>query len=153
MMLGDEASADDAAQEVFIKAYQALASFKGNASFSTWLYRIASNHCLDLLRKRKREKSESWENLIEKEGDKIEALLAVAPEAAQSDRAETAAKVLSFLSERAREVIVLREMHGLSYQEMAEALGCTLDAVKARLKRARQELNEKLRHLLEFKDV
>ena len=65
------AAAEDAAQEVFIKAYQSLDKFGGASSFSTWLYRIASNHCLDILRRRSREKEESLEALLEKEGGNV----------------------------------------------------------------------------------
>lgn len=151
-MLADEALADDAAQEVFIKAYQSLGLFKGNSLFSTWIYRITSNHCVDVLRKLKR-KTVSWEALLEKEGEKIEALVAVAPEKIDPGTPELIAKILSHLSEKTREILILREMHGLSYQEIAESLGCSLDAVKSRLKRAREELEMKMRHLLELKDV
>ena len=154
MMLSDAAAADDASQEVFIKAYQALASFRGNASFSTWIYRIAANHCLDVLRKIKRGKTESWEALLEKDGARIEALLAVSPEPKDAEEnREIVARLLSHFSEKSREILILREMHGLSYQELAEALGCSLDAVKSRLKRAREEMESKFRHLLELKDV
>ncbi len=151
-MLANSSMADDAAQEVFIKAYQGLGSFKGNASFSTWLYRITANHCADVLRKLKR-KTESWEALLEKDGDKIELLLAVSPEKMDDGNSELIGRILAHLTEKSREALVLREMHGLSYQEMAAALDCTVDAVKGRLKRAREELDLKTRHLLQFKDV
>ncbi len=140
--------AEDAAQEIFIKAYQALGQFRGNSSFSTWIYRISANHCTDILRKLSRQKNESWEALIEKDGDKIEALLSTPPEAENSDQSELLAKLLDTLPEKSKTILVLREIHGLSYQEMADSLGCTVDAVKARLKRARQELDVKCRHLL-----
>ncbi len=151
-MLKDASSADDAAQEVFVKAYQALVSFKGKSSFSTWLYRIAANHCLDVLRKAKR-RPESLEALLEKDGDKVESLFAVEPAVSDSGSADRVTALLACLSEKSREILILREMQELSYQEIAEVLGCSLDAVKARLKRARQELESGMRHLLQFKDV
>ncbi len=153
MTLANSTQAEDAAQEVFIKAYQALGQFRGTASFSTWLYRIAVNHCTDLLRKAARRKTESWEALLEKEGEKIEALFSASPNVESSERTELITKLLSNLSETSRTILVLREIQGLNYQELAETLGCTVDAVKGRLKRARQEIETKLRHFLKVKDV
>lgn len=149
MMLSNTAEAEDAAQEVFIKAYQSLGAFHGKAAFSTWIYRIASNYCLDVLRKRQRRKTESLDALREKDGEKAEALLVsmAEPEYPQ-ETAEMLAQVLSTLPEKSREMIVLREVQGLSYEEIAKLLECTLDAVKSRLKRARQELELKCRHFL-----
>ncbi len=147
------ASAEDAAQEIFIKAYQALGQFRGNSSFSTWLYRISANHCTDLLRKMARQKTQSWEALLEKEGEKIESLFAYSPEVGSFEQNELITKLLSQISETARTILVLREVQGLSYQELAETLECSLDAVKARLKRARQEIQIKVRHLSKAKDV
>lgn len=149
MMLSDVSEAEDAAQEVFIKAFRALGSFHGKAAFSTWLYRIAVNHCKDRLRQKQRRKQESWEALLEKEGEKAEALFSSsAPASFPEETAELLSKILSSLPEKFREIIVLREMQGLSYQELAETLDCTLDAVKSRLKRARQEMELKLRHFM-----
>lgn len=146
--------AEDAAQEVFVKAYHALARFKGDSSFYTWIYRIASNHCLDLGRKKSRSRTESWDALIEKEGDRIQELLASPDRDIENrDDAELVQKILSFLPDTSRLVLVLREMQGLSYEEMATQLNCSLDAIKGRLKRARQEFKEKLRHFIKSEPV
>jgi RNA polymerase sigma-70 factor (ECF subfamily) len=147
-VLGEADAAQDAAQEIFIKAYRSLASFQGKASFSTWLYRISVNYCYDVLRQRGRRKTESWEALLEKDGDRIEELLSVGAEADRSvENAELVRRVLACLSEKNRTVITLREIQGLSYQEMAETLDCTVDSIKAQLRRARQEIENKMRHL------
>ena len=146
--LSDSSMADDAAQEVFIKAYQALSRFQGNAAFSTWIYRIAVNHCTDLLRKKIRHRTLSWEAMVEQQGDKAENHLTVQPDVERNEASELLDKILHSLPEKFRTVLVLREIHGLSYQEIAESLRCSLDAVKARLKRARREAEEKFRHLL-----
>lgn len=147
MMLADSGQADDAAQEVFIKVYQCLSQFRARSAFSTWLYRITANHCHDLLRKSARRKTESLEALLEKEGDRIEALLTpAASDERMAEQVELLAKILACLPEKSRAILLLREQDGLSYQEMAGMLNCSLDAVKARLKRARQEVDEKLRH-------
>jgi len=147
--LRDSALAEDAAQEIFIKAYQALERFQGKSALSTWLYRIAVNHCTDMIRKRARQKTESWEALLEREGEKIEALFsAAAPEQSTDEQKELLTKLLSHLPEKSRQMLILREVEGLSYQELAQALNCTQDAVKARLKRTRKELEIIFRHQL-----
>ena len=76
-----------------------------------------------------------------------------AEESPHAEHAELVAKLLAQLPEKAREILTLRELQGLSYQELAETLECSLDAVKSRLKRARQELEMKLRHLLKSGNV
>lgn len=154
-MLSDASQSEDAAQEVFIKAYQALEKFKGESSFSTWIYRIASNHCFDLLRKRRRHKTESWDALVEKEGEKADhGLFAAQPDTgAEMMRSEQIKELLGGISEKHRQIIILREIQNLSYQELAEVLNCSLDAVKSRLKRARQELELAARHFLKPKIV
>ena len=146
-LLTDPAAAEDAAQEIFLKAYQSLGAFRGTAAFSTWLYRIAANHCKDLLRKRARERTQSWDALVEEHGEAIEQLLTASddPRAAVAN-AELADRVLSHLSPNDRLLLTLREIQGLSYQELARTLGCSVDAVKARLRRARRDLRDKLRH-------
>ena len=143
-LLHDSALAEDAAQEVFFKAYRKLSAYRGESAFGTWLYRIAANHCLDLLRKRKRERVESLDALIEESGDAIQERLPAAknPASAVAD-AEFARQALERLSPDYRLILTLREMQGLSYQELAAALDCSLDAVKARLRRARQALLER----------
>ena len=148
-MLGDDAEADDAAQEVFLKAWRALGRFAGDSGFGTWLYRIASNHCLDLLRQRSRRRTESLDELVEGEGDALERVLGSS--AGPSDALEAAdlgARVLASLPEEQRLALVLRETQGLRYDEIAQVMGCSVDSVKARLRRAREGLEKSLRHFL-----
>ncbi|MCX5789053.1 MAG: sigma-70 family RNA polymerase sigma factor [Elusimicrobia bacterium] len=134
-LLGNQAEAEDAAQEVFLKAYVSLTRFEGDAAFGTWLHRIAVNHCLDLLRKRARRKTDSLDELVEREGRAIEA-------------ADLAARLLATLPEEQRVAITLRETQGLNYEEIAKVMDCTVDSVKGRLKRARETLEKSLRHFL-----
>ncbi|PIQ82287.1 MAG: RNA polymerase subunit sigma-24 [Candidatus Omnitrophica bacterium CG11_big_fil_rev_8_21_14_0_20_64_10] len=143
-VLGNAADADDAAQEIFLKAYRGLAGFRGGARFSTWLCRIAINHCRDLLRKRAGRREESWDALIEAEGEGLEARTAVPPAGRLSEeRRRQLYRLLAALPAGAREVLILREGQGLRYEEIAAVLGCSLDGVKARLKRARQAARER----------
>ncbi len=147
--LSDPHEAEDAAQEIFIKAYQSLNKFRGASSFSTWLYRIATNHCRDLLRERTRRRTESWESLVEKEGDQLLRLLSAPPDhALTQEDADLVNRALSCLSPEYRMILTLREIQGLSYQEIAAVMHCSTDSVKARLRRARQGFQDKLRHFL-----
>ncbi len=151
-LLKNQTEAEDAAQEVFVKAYHALREFRQDATFSTWLYRIASNHCLSLLRARR--PTESLDHLLETQGDGIERFLSMQKDARHAlQAADFAEQLLSRLPENYRLVLTLREAEGLSYQEIAEVMGVTLDSVKALLRRARQEIEEKLRHFLKKESV
>ena len=153
-MLSNWALAEEAAQDVFLKAFQSLDRFRGDASFSTWLYRITANHCTDLLRKSAKQKWESLEQLIERDGDKIRALFAVGPSAVVAlEHRDLVKKILAQLKPEYREVLILRELQGLSYKEMADVLDCSLDATKARLKRARQEVQDKFGHFFQELNV
>lgn len=134
-ILGDRSAAEDAAQDAFVKAYSNYEEFRGDAAFKTWIHRIATNVCLDALRKRKRRAEaplEAAESRLEKD--------------VPFEAADLADRLLSALPEEQRVAVVLRETQGLSYEEIAEAMGTTLDSVKARLRRARETLEEKLRH-------
>jgi RNA polymerase sigma-70 factor, ECF subfamily len=145
--LADRTQAEDAAQEIFIKAFKALSSFKRHSSFSTWLYRIAANHCKDVLRSRARQKTESLDRMIEERGE--EAYDALGQTKAPGSGTDTVERVLSRLSPEERVLLALREVDGLSYLEIARTLDCSLDAVKARLRRARIALQETAKKLEE----
>jgi RNA polymerase sigma-70 factor (ECF subfamily) len=150
-MLLSKADADDAAQEVFLKAFASLHKYTKDLSFSAWLYRIASNHCLDVLRKKKRQKTDSLDSLIEKRGEQEEDFLLGVPDPAEAldekaSKVALALKALSFLSVDQRQILILREVEGLHYEQICSVMGCSLDAVKARLRRARQKLQEEARH-------
>jgi RNA polymerase sigma-70 factor (ECF subfamily) len=150
-LLDDHTQAEDAAQEVFLKAYRCLPRFQGTSSFATWLHRIASNHCLDLLRSRSRRRTQSWDELLDSEGDSVERLLAAPPDEARArEDADLVKRVLACLSPEYRLILTLREVQGLSYEEIAAAMDCSVDSVKARLQRARRDFAEHLRH---FSDV
>ena len=141
-LMGDPAEADDAAQEVFWKAYRALSNFREEAAFATWIHRIAVRHCLDRRRSQKRRRQESLDALLEKGLDPAEK-----PAPAAEARNELA-RALAGLAPEYRTVLVLREAQGFTYEEIAQAMSTSLDSVKARLRRAREALREAARHLM-----
>ena len=131
--------AEEAAQETFLSAWQGLPFFRGDSAFSTWLYRLASNACVDLLRKEGRHQ---WPSLDD------EAVSAEVPDTrptpeAAAEQKELRAQIeagLRTLSPEHREVLILREIQQLSYDEIADALSLDLGTVKSRISRGRRQL-------------
>lgn len=138
-MCGDMQIAEDAAQETFIQAWLRLSSFRPRTSLRNWLYRIAVNTAIDMLRKEKRILPNAVEDLsLTDSGPSPEAL------AANSERTEMVQQAVLALPEASRAVLVLREYEGLSYQEIADALDIPVGTVMSRLNYARKLLREKL---------
>ena len=147
-MVGASA-AEDSAQEVFLKAYDRLKDFRRDSAFSTWLYRVASNHCLDVLRRESRRRTESLEELTEREAPSLQRLLADPSDAARAlEDADLVRAVLDRLPADYRLILTLREMEGLEYKELMAAMDCSMDSVKAKLQRARRSFRETFRHIL-----
>ncbi len=151
-MLHDPDEARDVCQEAFFKAHRNLASFEGGAQFFTWLYRIVANLCIDTLRKRRGDKLE-FDDTIGVTGDDATGIsprrLGFDPQRALSDK-ELRGKItaaLGKLSAAHRSVLVLREVEGLSYQEIADAMQCSIGTVMSRLFHARKRMQSML---LEF---
>lgn len=153
-MLADPAAADDAAQEAFLAAWKALSSFKRDSAFGTWLHRIAANKCLDALRRTGRRTEDSLDAILEDGGARAESVQSggSGPETAV-EAADLAGKVLGELSDEYRLILTLREVQGLSYEEIMAVMDCSLDSVKARLRRAREAALERLRHFSGGGDV
>lgn len=156
-LVGDRGEAEDMAQEVFLKAYRGLPRFKGASRFSTWLYAIASHHCLNHLRSRRHRPEASGRGAEGVEGRALPAADLLPDGAPRADalleRADLARIVqteLTFLTEDHRLILILRDIHGLSYEEIAEALGVELGTVRSRLHRARTEMRERLEVHLEL---
>lgn len=150
-MVGDRAEAEDVAQEVFLKAYRGLAGFKGTSRFTTWLYAIASHHCLNHLKARGRRGASGGWSQSRAVGDApvaVERLPDGAPRAdTLLERAEFARIVqaeMARLTEEHRVILVLRDIQGLSYVEIARTLGLEPGTVRSRLHRARMEMKARL---------
>ncbi len=147
-ILGDPASAADATQEAFISAYQNIARFRGG-SFKSYLMRIVSNACYDELRRRKRRPTTSFEDFGEVDEEANPALIngGEGPEeyAERQEMARVIQTGIETLPPDQRITLVLSDVQGLSYQEIAEATGVSLGTVKSRLARARGKLRDYLR--------
>jgi RNA polymerase sigma-70 factor (ECF subfamily) len=140
-MLGNAAEAEDVAQEVFLRVHRAVAGFRGDAKLSTWLYAITSRACLSRLaagdRRFRREGEETLVSLRDGEADPAAAL-------ERSELEGALGRAIAGLPEERRIVVVLRDVEGLSYEEIAEALALPVGTVRSRLHRARMDLKEKL---------
>lgn len=144
-IMGPEEDARDLCQETFLKAYRALATFKKEARFSSWLYQIALNVCRDRLRRRKSRPSVSLDELMEV-GEIAPAGRGPSPldliEARDLSRVVAAA--VDSLPQEQREVIVLKEYQGLTFLEIAQALDVPISTVKTRLYRGLGQLRQRL---------
>jgi RNA polymerase sigma-70 factor (ECF subfamily) len=149
-MTRDANVAEDLAQEVFVKAFFGIRHFEGRSSFRHWLQRIKINHCLTHIKKR----ASAGEHIdIEDPGVQSAEELQVAPQAQRlaeqgSDR-EAIREVLDTMADTLRIPLVLRDMDGFSYEEVAESLGISLSATKMRIKRARAEFRTRYEALLD----
>lgn len=138
-ILGDPHEAEDAAQECFLRAYRRLGAFRGDASLQTWLLRICRNHCLDRLRARPSvQLVELREDLPEGATDTTAAGAAV-----RVDR-ERFVTALAGLPEGLQQAVVLRELRGFSYEDVASALGVPVGTIRSRLSAARAQLRRDL---------
>ena len=144
-MVGNEEDARDMAQEAFIRAFNSLTGFRGDSKFSVWLYRLTSNICIDFLRSRAKRRTVSM-TMTDDDGEETGEL--EIPDdtwspTEQLDRTLTRESVrrgLDSLSAPYREILVLREIEGLSYDEIGEVLGIEAGTVKSRIFRARKKL-------------
>ena len=161
-MMGNEEDAKDMAQEALVKAYRNIGKFRLDSAFSTWLFRIATNACLDELRKNKKkmddislniDKTDDGETLtkelaVDKNGPEMEFL--------KKERQRILAEGIKSLSEDYKRVIVLRDIQGFSYEEIAEICETNIGTVKSRINRGRSMLKEKLmlhKELFKMDDV
>ena len=143
-MTGNAQDAEDMAQEAFVKAYTSLPGFRGDSKFSVWLYRIVSNVCLDFLRRQNRRPASS---LSQEDEDGEESQMDIPDESQSPEQLlersltqEAVQRGLQSLSEEQRQILLLREIQGLSYEEIAETLDLEAGTVKSRIFRARKKL-------------
>jgi len=150
-MLGNYQDASDMAQEVFIRAYKSLRGFRGDSRFYTWLYRITMNSCLNKLKSQKPTLSFGDYDISQ---EHVRQTLGSSPDRGPLKRLEDkelqryVQNGINSLSDKYRSAIVLRDIQGLRYQEIAEILGCSLEAIRSCLYRARQKLRKELRDIM-----
>jgi RNA polymerase sigma factor (sigma-70 family) len=148
-MTGNNSDAEDLVQEVFIKAFHNLQRFKGNASFYTWIYRIAVNHTLNFLKKRKRHRIYSLDDVdsgIENDPDFIELSDTSQPfrEADISELQKKLNEAIQQLSDKHRLAVVLHDIEGMPHEEIAKIMKCSEGTVRSRLFYARRQLRNYL---------
>lgn len=140
---GDPQEALDISQEVFLRMFRAIGKFEGNSSFSTWLYRIADNVCKDALRRSVGRRTVSLDQQDEEESYSLEIPdLRYNPESVYDRAAMREAIVdgISALPENLREILILRDISGMSYEEISQCLDLELGTVKSRIARSREKL-------------
>lgn len=153
-LVRDPGEVEDVAQEAFIKAYRALPSFRGESAFYTWLYRIALNTAKNYLAAQGR-RPQLAADFTDEEGEHFDATELVAdfhtPESELSNQqiVSTVNAAVSALPDDLRTAVTLREMDGLSYEEIATAMNCPIGTVRSRIFRAREAIAARLRPLLD----
>ena len=153
-MMNHSEDAKDISQEVFLKAYRNIGNFDERSQFSTWIYRITANTCIDEMRKRKGRQSFSLEEELESEEGSMQRQVADAGESPEESmlREEQKSEILQALESLSPEhkvAVILRDIKGLSYEEIAEILELTLGTVKSRISRGRNQLKQEILKLRE----
>ena len=150
--VNDPSEALDVAQEAFIKAYRAIGKFRGDSAFYTWLYRIAINTAKNWLVARKRRPPASDIDAADAEQYDMESRLkdrsTPENELMREEIEKTVYDTIATLPEDLRTAIILREMDGMSYEEIATTMECPIGTVRSRIFRAREAIDEKLKHLV-----
>lgn len=146
-IFSDASIVDDIAQDVFIRTYEALPKFRFESSFYTWLYRITVNKCRDEMRKKKVRKFFSLHAMLDHSNAELQSKIRVNPE--DNSAQELVDAGLKQLPEKFRIPIILKDIDGMTYEEMAEIMQCEIGTVKSRLSRARTMLRNVLKPLLE----
>ena len=147
---GDRDQVEDLSQEVFLKAYRAVRSYNQSASFGTWLSRIAVNHCYDYLRSRRstRNRVESFDGSPEDLESPAKSFPASGPDPERAALLrDMVSKLLARASEEDRVVVALKELNGMSVEEIAEILELKVGTVKVRLHRARKRMLDDFRKM------
>lgn len=157
--LRNQEDALDVVQESFIKVHRYLANFEGNSSFYTWLYRIVTNLCIDHIRKNRRHRELEFDDGLRHDGGDDAGGAVALPLSSMGDPAQLLQRReildavqdgLQFLSDKHRAVIVMRELQGMSYEEMAQAMKCSKGTIMSRLFHARRNMQRLLTERLGY---
>lgn len=146
-MTRDESSAEDLAQETFVKVFFGLRSFEGRSSFRHWLQRIKVHHCLNHIKKQEGKKQVPIEESSAEESEQLQVPPTAYAEFEAMDDRQRIAETLQSLPSTLRIPLVMREMDDFSYEEIASSLSISLSAVKMRIKRGREEFRRGYRNV------
>ena len=139
---GDREAASDCGQDAMLRIWRALESYHGGCAFETWVYRVAANCCIDYLRKKKRDRSESMEPLKEQGFDPADPKADTEGQAVAADEHRRLRECIARLPEEQREALVMTQLEGVPYETAAERLGVSEGTVKSRVNRAKAKLKE-----------
>lgn len=144
-MCGNHEDAQDCLQEAMLRVFRAISGFKGQATFSTWLYRVTMNTCLDELRRRKNKQTTSLDGLLDTGWSPSDELDTPEHHAVSGERRKAVRNLISELPEDMRSAVVLRDVEGFSYDEISAILNINVGTIKSRISRGREKLREKIR--------
>lgn len=151
-MCGNHEDAQDCLQEAMLRVYRAISGFRGQSSFSTWLYRVTMNTCLDELRKKKNRPTTSLDSLLDAGWSPSNDLDTPERHAMASEKRRAIQQVISELPEDMRSAIVLRDLQGFTYDEISQMLSINVGTIKSRISRGREKLREKFQAKSELFD-
>lgn len=152
-MFANREDAQDCLQEAMLRVYRAIGSFKGQSSFATWVYRITMNTCLDELRRKKNRQATSLDNLLDQGWGPTDGENVPERQAIQAETRRQLSGLIRELPEDMRSAVVLRDVQGYSYEEIAQILDVNVGTIKSRISRGREKLREKLSSKAELFDT
>lgn len=152
-MFANREDAQDCLQEAMLRVYRSIGSFKAQSSFSTWVYRITMNTCLDELRRKKSRPSTSLDSLYDAGFSPADEDNTPEKHSERAELRRELGEAIRELPEDMRSAIVLRDIHGHAYDEIAQMLDVNVGTVKSRISRAREKLREKLQRKAELFDT
>lgn len=152
-MCANREDAQDCLQEAMLRVYRAIGSFKGQSTFSTWVYRITMNTCLDELRRKKNRQNTSLDNLVDMGWSPTDGGAGPEKQALMHEMREKMHGAIRELPDDMRAAVVLRDIQGFSYDEIAQMLEINVGTIKSRISRGREKLREKLKEYSELFDT
>ena len=151
-MCGVKEDAEDCLQEAMLRVYRSISGFKAQSSFGTWVYRITMNTCLDELRRRKNRPSASLDDMLDAGWSPADKREGPEQRAVRSELRLALEGLIRELPEDMRAAVVLRDIQGLSYEDIARALDANVGTIKSRISRGRVKLREKIQERSELFD-
>lgn len=141
-MMGNREDAQDCAQEAMVRIYRAMGSFKGQSALATWIYRITMNTCLDELRRRKARKVTSLDSLVDNGWSPTDTGDTPEEHGLRVEKQNALNQAIQSLPDDMRAAIILRDVKGYSYDEIASILDANVGTIKSRIRRGREKLRE-----------